>query len=165
MQTTKDSFFSALNDRLAVVNPLRIVVVEGVVRPAVVVVENELATTNPFEPNTFYLIWGAAIHAMGNPNVPQPLLELDCQIAYWTEGSDALSYQDRGRALAALDEDLLAIASPANARLQDFTVTPPVDLSAAIFWTIPEFSKITEDGRKLLRQATLKVFYLSELNG
>ena len=165
MQAAKDSFYSALRDRLAVVDPLRTAVVEGIVRPAVVVVENELATTNPAEPNTFYITWNGASHAMGSLSVAQPMIELDCAIAYWTEGSDALSYQDRGRTMAALDEELLAIASPENAKLQDFTATPPTDLLANVFWTAPELGKVVEDGHKLLRQATLKVFYLSETNG
>ena len=67
--------------------------------------------------------------------------------------------------LATLDGELLAITDPGNARLQDFTVTPPADLAAAIFWTAVEFGKIVEDGRKLLRQAMLKVFYFAEQNG
>ena len=165
IQETKDSFFSTLNDRLAVLNPLRTVVIEGVVRPAVVVLENELATTAPTQPNTFYLTWWTVGNAKGSLNVPRPLLEIECHIAYWTEGSDALSYQDRGRMLAALDGELLAITDPGNAKLQDFTVTPPADLAAAIFWTAVEFGKIVEDGRKLLRQAMLKVFYFAERNG
>ena len=165
IQAAKDSFFSALNDRLAILNPLRSVVIEGVVRPAVLVVENELATTAPTQPNTFYLTWNATGHAKGSLNVPQPLLEIGCHIAYWTEGSDALSYQDRGRSLGALDEELLAITTLDNAKLQDFTVTPPADLATAIFWTAPEFGKIIEDGRRLLREATIKVLYFFELNG
>lgn len=163
MQTVKDSFFSALSDRLAVLNPSRTVVIEGLVRPAVVVLENELATTAPREPETFYLTWTAAKNAKGGINVPQPLVELDCEIAYWTEGSEALSYQDRGRSLASLDDELLAISSPGNAGLKDFSVTPPAGLSAAIFWTQPELGNLTEDDRKLLRQARLKVFYLAEV--
>ena len=41
MQSAKDSFYSALRDRLAVVNPGRSVTLQGVARPAIFVAENE----------------------------------------------------------------------------------------------------------------------------
>jgi hypothetical protein len=162
MQTAKDSFFSALSSRLALLDATRTVTIEDVDRPAVVVLENELATTAPTEPNVFYITWGEINRAKASAALPRTLWELDCTISYWTEGSVDLSYQDRGRSLAKLDEQLLAICSPQNTPLQDFSISPPADLAASVFWTLPEFDKLVEDGRKLFRVAALNVFFISE---
>src|SRR5881227_3779419 len=100
MQTAKDSFFIALSTRLSVLDATRTVTIEGVDRPAVVVLENELATTALSVPEVFYITWTAIIRAKGSSSLPRTAWELDCTIAYWTEGNGDLSYQDRGRALA-----------------------------------------------------------------
>ena len=48
MQNAKDTFYELLRGRLAALNPDRTVVVRGVVRPGVLVEENELVSTvNP----------------------------------------------------------------------------------------------------------------------
>ena len=44
MQAAKDTFLKTLAGRLALLNPGRTVVVDGVARPAVLAVENEAAT-------------------------------------------------------------------------------------------------------------------------
>ncbi len=44
MQFAKDSFYIALRDRLAVLNPARTVYLDGVTRPAVIVAENQPST-------------------------------------------------------------------------------------------------------------------------
>jgi hypothetical protein len=41
MQFTKDTFYITLRDRLAALNPSRMITLNGVTRPAVVVAENE----------------------------------------------------------------------------------------------------------------------------
>jgi hypothetical protein len=162
LQAVKDSFLGALSERLAALNPLRTVVVEGVVRPAVVALENELATSAVNQANAFYLTWTAAPTSKTAIHLAAPMFELGCQISYWTEGSDSLSYQDRGRAMAALDDELLAITLPGNAELKDFTLAPAADLSARVFWSPLVLSELTSDGRKLSRLATLKMFYILE---
>src|SRR6267154_5980587 len=120
MQTAKDSFFIALSTRLAALDATRPVTIEGVARPAVEVLENELATTAPGAPEVFYITWTGINSAEGNASLPRTAWELDCTISYWTEGTADLSYQDRGRSLAKLDEQLLAITKPQSAALQDF---------------------------------------------
>jgi hypothetical protein len=47
MQRAKDTFYITLRDRIAALNPARTVLVRGVVRPAVLVEENELAVDFP----------------------------------------------------------------------------------------------------------------------
>ena len=60
MQFTKDTFYMALRTRLAALNPQRTVTIEGALRPAVIVVEDEPATTAPPFTECFYLTFGAA---------------------------------------------------------------------------------------------------------
>ena len=60
MQFAKDSFYMALRDRLASLNPQRTVTVNGVSRPAVIVAENEVVVPVEPLPDTFYIEWGAA---------------------------------------------------------------------------------------------------------
>ena len=44
MKNAKDTFYVALRDRLAAVNPARTFVLRGVVRPGIMVVENEMVS-------------------------------------------------------------------------------------------------------------------------
>src|SRR5262245_18496790 len=121
MQNIKDSFYLALRDRLATLVPARIVTIQNIARPAVVVIENETPDQQPLQPNAFYLTFGQ-VELIDSA----PLVKLGCKITYWVEGTDTLSYQDRGRALAGSDEELLAIVLPANAALKDCSQSPAV---------------------------------------
>ena len=60
MQFTKDSFYMALQQRLAALNPQRTITLSGATRPAVVVAENELVIPIVPLPEAFYIEWGAA---------------------------------------------------------------------------------------------------------
>ncbi len=138
MQHAKDTFYIALRERLAAVNPGRTVVVNGVTRPAVVVVENEPPTSAPPLPGAFYLRWGAARLVQGAACAPHPLMAVACAIAYAAAGStDAAT--DRGRALAALDLELLRMCAPPRAQKYDHTCSPPAPLGTMVFWSAPEF--------------------------
>jgi len=55
MQFAKDSFFLALQERLAGLNPGRTVTLNGTTVPAVAVVENLPPSSAEPEPNTFYI--------------------------------------------------------------------------------------------------------------
>jgi hypothetical protein len=151
-------------------NPARVVNIAGVVSPAIVVVENEVAdvavssstpsTAPGFGPqaDTFYIHWLGAreLHDQG-------LMELDCEIRYFVEGSPELAYQDRGRALAKSDDELLAITFSGSTPLKDFSGASPVELGTNIFWTRPELGPIKVDGRRLARMAKLRVFSFVEV--
>jgi hypothetical protein len=175
MQNIKDTFYIALRDRLAALNPTRVVNIAGVVRPAVVVAENEVADAASSSPSskpssaigpsaigpqadTFYIHWLGVreLHDQG-------LVELDCEISYFVEGSPELAYQDRGRALAKSDDELLAITFSASTPLKDFSEATPVELGTNIFWTRPELGPIKVDGRRLARVAKLRVFSFIEV--
>ena len=163
MQNTKDSFFIALRDRLAALNPARTISVLGITRPAVIVAENEIADAAPLLPEAFYLSWKECSAATGTERLDSPLLQLACEITYWTQGSDDFSSQDRGRTLAALDAELLAITAPPRAALQDHSQSPAADLGTNIFWTQPQLGTIVTDGPKLTRTAKLFVFSFAEV--
>jgi hypothetical protein len=153
MQSIKDSFYIALRDRLAVLNPARVVTIGGVVRPAIIVAENEVADGSEPLADAFYIHW------LGARELPeQGLMELDCEIRYAVEGSAEAAYQDRGRALAKSDEELLAITFSASAPLKDYSGETPVDDGTSIFWTRPELGPIKVDGRRLVRVAKMRVF-------
>ena len=63
MQATKDSFYVTLRDRLAQANPGRTITVDGITRPAIVVVENDKPSVTAQQHDAYYLEWGAA-HAV-----------------------------------------------------------------------------------------------------
>ena len=162
MQTIKDSFYIALRDRLAALNPSRVVTVLGVMRPAVLATENLLADAAPLLAETFYLNFGEITAEPTTKRLEQPLLQLACEITYWTQGSDALSGQDRGRTLAQLDCELLAITSPPNAALADHSRSPAVALGRNMFWTSPTLGVPLANGSKLTRAAALQLFAYAE---
>jgi hypothetical protein len=162
MQPIKDSFYVALRDRLAALNPARTVTVLGVTRPAVLVSENLLADSAPLLPEAFYLSWREVSTESPMQRLDLPLLRLACEITYWTQGTDALSSQDRGRTLAQLDSELMSIATPRNAPLADHSQSPALALDTNIFWTAPQLAAPVELGNKMTRVASLQVFAHAE---
>lgn len=162
MQNIKDSFYVALRDRLAALDPSRTVAINGQVRPAIVVRENETPSDAPDSPGAFYLSWPGADVEPATTSARQPLLSLTCEIEYFAEGTDDASYQDRGRLLDALDEELLSITTPSRAALQDHSATPPADLGQELFWQRPRLGALQADGRYLRRKATVQVLAYSE---
>jgi len=139
MQFAKDSFFLALQQRLAGLNPVRKVTVNGATVPAVVVVENLPPTFAKPQPNTFYIEWGAAdvIDGQAGNNA---LMSLDVVISYYTLGS-VESMVDRGRVLGQLDDEVLAICQPPNTEKRDYTQSPSADLGTKVFWGSPSFTE------------------------
>lgn len=167
MQNTKDSFYLALRDRLAMLAPERTITLNGgtlngVTRPAIVVTENETANASAPLPDAFYITWLGIQSAKGYANAQHPLLELHCRIDYWTEGTFELSYQDRGRSLASLDSTLLQICAPATTPLVDHSQSPPITLTTNIFWSRPVLAPPVADGHRLHRVADLNIFFYSE---
>lgn len=175
MQFTKDTFYITLRDRLATVNPSRIISWNGTTRPAIIVAENEVVVPVTPLPDAFYLEWGVA------QPVPQQIgdcaiYSLECVISYHTFGN-VESGVDRGRSLASLDNDLLSITQPATASKVDYTQASPASLGTSIVWTTPAFGKIVGSealrneglprgtpGIRLERSARVTVFFFPELS-
>ena len=159
MQPTKDSFYIALRDRLVTVNPNRTITLDGATRPAIAVIENEPPSGAPQLCDTFYLRWGSAkpAHVAG-------LMAMDCAIAYCTKGSLQNGSLDRGRDLATLDDDLLAICSPAQTTKNDYSSGSPMALGSTIFWTEPVFNAAKSRPPYVGREITVTVFFYPEVN-
>lgn len=139
MQFAKDSFFLALQQRLAALNPTRTVTINGATVPAVLVVENLPPSWAEPQPNTFYIEWGAA-EVIGGHAGNNALMSLNAVISYYTQGS-VQSGVDRGRLLAQLDDELLGICQPANTEKMDYTQSPSADLGTKVFWEQPSFTE------------------------
>jgi hypothetical protein len=145
MQFAKDSFFLALQQRLAGLSPARTITVNGATIPAVVVVENLPPSSAEPLPNAFYIEWGGAEVVDGHSG-NGPLVSLNVVISYYTMGS-VKSMVDRGRMLAQLDDELLSICQPPHTEKMDYTQAPSADLGTKVFWDQPSFSEGKGAGR------------------
>jgi len=144
MQFAKDSFFLALQQRLAGVNPARTITVNGTTVPAVLVGENLPPAAAEPQPNAFYIEWGAASVVNAHAG-DAPLMGVDCVISYYTLGT-VESMVDRGRVLGELDNELLSICQPTNTEKYDYTQSPSADLGTSVFWNQPAFEGPTTSG-------------------
>lgn len=175
MQFTKDSFYMALLQRLISLNPQRVVTLNGTIRPALIVAENELIVPVDPLPDAFYLEWGTA-HVVQRQVGNRPLMAMECVISHHTFGSVS-SGVDRGRTLSALDMELISICQPMWTSKRDFTQSPSVDLGTKISWTEPALGKVSgtqalkndglprgTEGIRLERSASVKVFFFSEVD-
>jgi hypothetical protein len=144
MQFAKDSFFLALQQRLAGLNPARTVTINGVTVPAVLVVENLPPSSAEPLPNAFYIEWGSA-SVVGGHAGDAALMSLECVISYYTLGT-VQSMVDRGRVLGQLDGELMGICQPTNTEKYDYTQSPSADLGTTVFWNQPAFEQATTSG-------------------
>ncbi len=144
MQFAKDSFFIALQQRLAGLNSARTVTVNGATVPAILVAENLPPSSMEPQPNTFYIEWGTAKVVDGNAG-DSALMSLECVISYYSLGTVA-SMVDRGRLLGQLDAELLGICQPPNTEKMDYTQAPSADLGTKVFWSQPAFQEATTSG-------------------
>ena len=164
MQFSKDSFYIALRTRLAVVNPGRTVTLQGVVRPAVYVVENEPLISAAPPTECFAISFGGAHAVAEMSGAKRPLIALDCEIAYRTAGSATSLNTDRGRTLAALDLELLQICAPPSVAKQNYSVTPSVALGTQVLWQRPQLAAMQQAGDELRRIAKTTVFFYPEMD-
>src|SRR5271167_1857494 len=139
MQFAKDSFFLALQQRLAGLNPARTVTINGATVPAVLVVENLPPTPAEPQPNTFHIEWGRGEVLSGHAG-NTALMSMECAISYYTWGT-VPSMVDRGRVLGQLDDELLGICQPPNTEKRDYTQAPSADSGTRVFWTQPAFEE------------------------
>ncbi len=165
MQDARDTFYITLRGRLAALNPERNLVVRGQVRPGVLVEENELATA--VEPvDAFVMRWTALkVDSSG----PLPLVAMECEIRYATEGSAGNGGMDRGRLLGAMDGELTAAVTqaPQSAAKMNYsgvagTGAAAVPMGTNIFWNQPVFGAATTAGERIERVATVPVFAYQE---
>ena len=165
MQAAKDSFFRALQARLAIVNPGRTITLDGAIRPAILVAENE-----PYPPaklffQAFYVHWLGAPAVREFAGAQTPRYELSAQLEYFVRGTPALQrpFADRGRVIGELDRELIEILFPGFTPKMDYSQVPPTPLGSMVLWRwTPDLRTVVEsDGAVLRRLATVNVsFYL-----
>jgi hypothetical protein len=170
MQAAKDSFYMALRERLAALNPGRTIVIDGVAVPAIIVRENMEPRFNEAQTEAFYVDFGDVLIAEST----RPMLGVDCRIWYASEGSGGTGV-DRGRALAEMDVELLRICDPPHTEMLDYSQVPSIDLGSGLFWTLPELTSAPGDvsiqkqqwsagAGRVDRYAQLRIyFYLPEV--
>ena len=170
MQAAKDSFFMALQARLAALNPARTVMIDGVAVPGIVVRENMEPRFMAAEPEVFYVEWGE----VGLAESTQRLVEVGCEIRYASAGSSETGV-DRGRAVTEMDQELMSICTPSHTRMQDYTQIPSADLGSGVFWSMPKITDVTNEKRSLVegkgagaavreRRAELRVYFFETSN-
>ncbi len=158
MQSAKDSFYVALRDRLATINPERTLVVRGVTRAGVLVAENEL-TTDVFAPDAFSLQWAAL-----SVDASDGLMRMECEISYATDGSAGNGGMDRGRLLAEMDLELLTALrrDPQNVVKTAYTSAGSTTMATNVFWADPVFVAVKREGERVSRTAAVEVFSYQE---
>ncbi|QMV18841.1 hypothetical protein GOB94_09215 [Granulicella sp. 5B5] len=164
MQNAKDTFYEVLRNRIAALNPGRTTVVRGITRPAILVEENELPTEFHL-PDCFRVRW---LQMSADANGCMPLMMLPCAIEYETPGTSANGGMDRGRTLAALDGELLAVLNqwPQSAQKNNYTPLsngqPAAPMAANIWWGEPAFGAIEVKQDRLARTVTVVVMSYQE---
>lgn len=158
MQNAKDSFYLALRTRLATVNPQRVILLRGSVRPGILVEDAE----GPFSqlPNdVFVLRWlGLGIEV----NLDSTITAAQCEIVYQSCGTQSFGGLDRGRALSAMDEELIAILQPFQTPKLNYIATPPANLLTQVFWEEPAFGPISNQRDRMSRSVHVVVYSYQE---
>ena len=159
MQNAKDSFYMALRARLAVINPERTILLRGAARPGILVEEAE-APFSQLPNDVFVLRWlGLGVDLdLGTTMVAE-----QCEIIYQTCGTQSFGGLDRGRALSAMDEELVAMAQPFYTPKLDYTATPPASMLTKVFWNEPGFGPIVIQRDRSSRTASVMVYSYQEL--
>jgi len=161
MQASKDSFYLTLRDRLAQAYPERTITVDGITRPAIVVVENDKPSVTGRQHDAFYLEWGEA-HAV-RPAI-STLMAMVCTVSYASAGTEQNGGLDRGRMLGTLEAELLGLCSPAVTRKYEYTSGTPVYLGSNIFWSQSVFGAAKAEPGCVAREASLTVYFYPEVN-
>ena len=158
MENAKDTFYVALRNRLAAVNPARTMLLRSVERPGILVEEAE-AVAAEIPEDVFVLRWTGM---KADAELPAILAELTCEVEYTTGGTQEAVGLDRGRVLAEMDAELLAMAAPCSAQKTDYSKAPPLQMQTMVFWTMPEFADAKSARDRMTRTAGMKVFTFQE---
>ena len=158
MQNAKDSFYMALRSRLAAINAGRTILLRGAVRPGILVEEAE-APYSQLPTDVFVLRW---LGLGTEVNLDATMMAEECEIVYQTCGSQSFGGLDRGRALSAMDEELLAMVQPFWTPKLSFTATPPAPMLTQVFWDEPGFGPVVAQRDRLSRSVKVMVYSYQE---
>lgn len=164
MQNAKDTFYEVLQGRLAAINPERTILLRGVTRPGVEVVENEMV--NAFDlPDCFRVQWSAvSVDCEG----AMPVAAMECAIEYETAGTALNAGMDRGRLLSAMDGELLAAVNecPHNAVKTNYAGLAQgktaTTLGTSVWWGPVSFGKTVVKKDRVGRTASVMVMSYQE---
>jgi len=158
MQNAKDSFYMALRNRLAVLNPERTVLMRGAVRPGIVVEEVEAPFSQP-PGDVFVVRWlGMGVDV----DLASSMVAQECEILYATCGSQSFGGLDRGRALSAMDTEIAALLEPFHTPKMSYMATPPAQMLTEVFWDEPVFTPCETQRDRLSRSVKVMVYSYQE---
>jgi hypothetical protein len=158
MQNAKDSFYVALRTRLAAINPERTILLRGTTRPGILVEEAE-APFGQWPNDVFVLRWLGLGMDM---DLGSAMAAQECEIIYQTCGTQAFGGLDRGRALSAMDEEVIAMLQPFCTPKLNYAVQPPVAMLTQVFWDEPVFAPVVTLRDRLGRSAKVMVYSYQE---
>jgi hypothetical protein len=158
MQNAKDSFYMALRNRLAALNPERTILVRGAMRPGIVVEEAEAPFTQ-LPGDVYVLRWlGLGVDV----DLASCLVGEECEIVYGTCGSQAFGGLDRGRALSAMNTEVLALLQPFCTPKTNYAQSPPAQMLTQVFWDEPAFTPCVTMRDRLSRSVKVMVYSYQE---
>jgi hypothetical protein len=164
MQNAKDTFYEVMRSRLMAVNPYRTTVLRGVVRPGVLVEENELVSAVAM-PDCFRLRWvPEALSADGN----MTMVTAVCEIEYETAGTAVNAGMDRGRAMSTMDGELQAVVNPLPRTTPKMnysgmaTGAVAVAMGTSVWWGELALGTTTVKEDRVARTATVRVMSFQE---
>jgi hypothetical protein len=158
MQNAQNTFYITLRNRLAALNPNRTIYLRGVTRPGILVESNELVTAQP--PSDVFVLRWTGLH--NDPYLSEVLLQMECEIAYMTEGTSSNLGVDRGAMLTEMDAELMSLLQPNTAQKMSYAQAPATPMETQIFWTEATFQPVRAERDRLTRTATVSVFSYEE---
>ena len=159
MQNAKDSFYVALRARLVAINPERTILLRAAVRPGILVEEAE-APFAQLPTDVFVLRWlGLGV----DQDLPSTMAAEECEVLYSTLGTQSFGGLDRGRALSAMDEELVGMLKPFWTPKLNYTATPAAAMLTKVFWDEPVFGPVTAVRDRLSRTARVVVYSYQEV--
>jgi len=158
MQNAKDSFYAALRARLATLNPERTLLLRGAVRPGILVEEAE-APFSQLPNDVFVLRW---LGLGTEVDLASTMAAEECEVIYQTCGTQSFGGLDRGRALSAMDEELVAMLQPYYTAKLNYTVQPPAAMLTKVFWDGATFAPVVVLRDRLSRSAKVLVYSYQE---
>jgi len=158
MQNAKDSFYMALRTRLVALNPERIILLRGTLRPGILVEESEAPFGEP-PSDVFILRWpGLAV----DMDLGSTMAAAECEIIYQTCGTQSFGGLDRGRAMSQMDQELTAMLTPFSTPKFNYTATPPAAMLTQVFWDEPVITPTVVQRDRLSRSAKVMVYSYQE---
>lgn len=158
MQNAQNTFYITLRNRLAALNPNRTIYLRGVTRPGILVESNELVVAQP--PSDVFVLRWIGLH--NDPYLSDVMLQMQCEIAYMTEGTTGNLGMDRGAMLTEMDAELMSLLQPNTAQKMNYAPTPAAPMETQIFWSEASFQPLKVEHDRLSRIATVSVFSYEE---